>query len=59
MRWRFFAAGIGIRFTLTSGGRGARLTDAEDLTQEFFARLLEKEWLLAASPEKADSALFS
>jgi RNA polymerase sigma factor (sigma-70 family) len=26
--------------------------DAEDLTQEFFARLLEKEWLLAASPEK-------
>jgi RNA polymerase sigma-70 factor (ECF subfamily) len=26
--------------------------DAEDLTQEFFARLLEKEWLLAAAPEK-------
>ena len=26
--------------------------DAEDLTQEFFARLLKKEWLLAASPEK-------
>jgi len=26
--------------------------DAEDLTQEFFARLLEKDWLLAASPEK-------
>lgn len=25
--------------------------DAQDLTQEFFARLLEKEWLLAASPE--------
>jgi RNA polymerase sigma-70 factor (ECF subfamily) len=26
--------------------------DAEDLTQEFFARLLEKEWLLAADREK-------
>jgi len=26
--------------------------DAEDLTQEFFARLLEKDWLLAADPEK-------
>lgn len=26
--------------------------DAEDLTQEFFARLLEKDWLLAAAPEK-------
>jgi RNA polymerase sigma factor (sigma-70 family) len=26
--------------------------DAEDLTQEFFARLLEKDWLLAATPEK-------
>jgi RNA polymerase sigma factor (sigma-70 family) len=25
--------------------------DAQDLTQEFFARLLEKDWLLAASPE--------
>ena len=25
--------------------------DAEDLTQEFFARLLEKGWLLSASPE--------
>ena len=25
--------------------------DAQDLTQAFFARLLEKEWLLAASPE--------
>lgn len=24
--------------------------DAQDLTQEFFARLLEKDWLLAASP---------
>ncbi|HSI13272.1 MAG TPA: sigma-70 family RNA polymerase sigma factor [Chthoniobacter sp.] len=26
--------------------------DAEDLVQEFFARLLEKEWLLAADPDK-------
>lgn len=26
--------------------------DAEDLVQEFFARLLEKHWLLAADPEK-------
>jgi RNA polymerase sigma-70 factor (ECF subfamily) len=26
--------------------------DAEDLVQEFFARLLEKDWLLAADPEK-------
>jgi RNA polymerase sigma-70 factor (ECF subfamily) len=26
--------------------------DAEDLTQEFFAQLLEKDWLLAAAPEK-------
>lgn len=26
--------------------------DAEDLVQEFFARLLEKEWLLTADPEK-------
>jgi RNA polymerase sigma-70 factor (ECF subfamily) len=25
--------------------------DAEDLTQEFFARLLEKGWLLSAAPE--------
>jgi RNA polymerase sigma-70 factor (ECF subfamily) len=25
--------------------------DAEDLTQEFFARLLEKEWLAAAAPD--------
>jgi RNA polymerase sigma-70 factor (ECF subfamily) len=25
--------------------------DAQDLTQEFFARLLEKGWLLSASPE--------
>ena len=29
--------------------------DAEDLTQEFFARLLEKDWLLAATPEKDES----
>src|SRR5438552_511208 len=26
--------------------------DAEDLTQEFFSRLLEKNWLRAASPER-------
>ena len=26
--------------------------DARDLTQEFFARLLEKDWLLAADREK-------
>src|SRR5215475_2762172 len=26
--------------------------DAKDLTQEFFARLLEKNWLQAASPER-------
>src|SRR5688500_5405262 len=25
--------------------------DAQDLTQEFFARLLEKGWLFSASPE--------
>jgi DNA-directed RNA polymerase specialized sigma24 family protein len=25
--------------------------DAQDLTQEFFARLLEKDWLQAAGPE--------
>ncbi|HYF35907.1 MAG TPA: sigma-70 family RNA polymerase sigma factor [Prosthecobacter sp.] len=25
--------------------------DAQDLTQEFFSRLLEKDWLLAAAPE--------
>ena len=31
--------------------------DAEDLVQEFFARLLEKEWLLAADPEKGRSAM--
>jgi len=31
-------------------GQGA--DDAEDLTQEFFARLLEKQWLAQASPER-------
>ena len=32
--------------------RGHTAHDAEDLTQEFFTRLLEKEWLLAAAREK-------
>jgi RNA polymerase sigma-70 factor (ECF subfamily) len=32
--------------------RGYSPDDAQDLTQEFFARLLEKHWLLAADPEK-------
>ena len=31
-------------------GHGAH--DAQDLTQEFFARLLEKNWLRAAAPER-------
>ena len=32
--------------------RGHGPHDAQDLTQEFFARLLEKDWLLAADREK-------
>jgi DNA-directed RNA polymerase specialized sigma24 family protein len=32
--------------------RGHAAPDAQDLTQAFFARLLEKEWLLAADREK-------
>src|SRR6185295_18387852 len=31
---------------------GETVEDAKDLTQEFFARLLEKNWLGAASPER-------
>lgn len=31
-------------------GRGHRPADAEDLTQEFFARLLAKEWLVGIEP---------
>ena len=34
------------------GGRGILPTDAQDLTQEFFARLLAKEYLQAADREK-------
>jgi RNA polymerase sigma-70 factor (ECF subfamily) len=33
-------------------GQGRTSHDAQDLTQEFFARLLEKEYLKAVSPEK-------
>jgi RNA polymerase sigma factor (sigma-70 family) len=33
-------------------GRGYGREDAEDLTQSFFARLLEKKWLVAADQEK-------
>jgi RNA polymerase sigma factor (sigma-70 family) len=33
-------------------GRGYGREDAEDLTQGFFARLLEKKWLVAADQEK-------
>lgn len=33
-------------------GRGQSREDAEDLTQEFFARLLEKNWIDSADPEK-------
>lgn len=32
--------------------RGHSAHDAQDLTQEFFSRLLEKDWLLAAEREK-------
>lgn len=32
--------------------RGYSHEDAQDLTQEFFARFLQKEWLTAADPEK-------
>ena len=32
--------------------RGYATADAQDLTQAFFARLLEKNWLNAATPEK-------
>lgn len=32
--------------------RGKSREDAQDLTQEFFARLLEKHWVAAADPEK-------
>ncbi len=31
---------------------GHQPADAQDLTQEFFARLLEKKWLASADPEK-------
>jgi len=31
---------------------GRTPADAQDLTQEFFLRLLEKDWLLAASPDQ-------
>lgn len=31
---------------------GHQTADAQDLTQEFFARLLTKEWLASADPEK-------
>src|SRR5262245_39617503 len=32
--------------------QGRTIHDAQDLTQEFFARLLEKEWLSAVDREK-------
>jgi RNA polymerase sigma-70 factor (ECF subfamily) len=32
--------------------RGFSLEDAQDLTQEFFARLLEKNWIAGADPDK-------
>jgi len=42
------AAPIGILSTLTCGGQGRSADDAQDLTQDFFARLLEKKYLRLA-----------
>ena len=38
--------------------RGSSADDAADLTQEFFSRLLEQEFLQAADREKGDSGRF-
>jgi len=38
--------------------RGHSVEDAEDLTQEFFARLLKHDRVSAADPEKGGSAPF-
>ena len=43
---------IGFRFTPTSRRRGHNANEAQDLTQEFFARLLEKDYVAEADPER-------
>ena len=51
-RWRSFAGPIGFPSTLTSRRRGHSVEDAQDLTQEFFARVLEHHWLARADQAK-------
>ena len=51
-RWSGFARRIGIRSTPIVRRRGHSPADAEDLTQEFFARLLEHNWIAHADRHK-------
>ena len=51
-RWPRSAGCTGIRCTPTSRRRGHHADDAHDLTQEFFARLLEKDFLAAVDRGK-------
>lgn len=44
-RWRNCAGRTGRRYTHSSAAKGYDETDAKDLTQEFFLRLIEREYL--------------
>ena len=52
------AAPISIRYTRTSGGRGHGAEDAHDLTQSFFARLLEKNYVQQADQQRGKFRTF-